>query len=147
MFMQSPKRPGRHARTRQQPDIEPAADGPDRLDGPDAETDSHDTTETQRVICPDCAQSIALLAGEATLPEHALCPSPWDPFGLQVCAGTGRPSADAFRADAATEDVEQEAGLVLTLPQGLDWRMQPFSHAGGPGSRPIRMPQARRNAA
>ena len=42
-----------------------------------------------RVICPDCAQPIALLADEDILPEHALCASPWNPFGLTVCAGTG----------------------------------------------------------
>jgi hypothetical protein len=143
MFMQRPKDQGRLASIRRQPEIEPA---PQRADEPDADFDS-DTFDTCRVMCPDCAQSIALLAEEDTLPEHALCPSSWDPFGLQVCAGTGRPSTDAFSTDASGESQAQEAALLLTLPQGLDWRTQPFSHVGGPGSRPIQVPQALRRAA
>ncbi|GHJ38971.1 hypothetical protein [Streptomyces sp. TS71-3] len=141
--MQSLKRPGRAARTKQQPAIEPAPEGVE----PDSEFDSDDTFETYRVICPDCAQSIALLADEDALPEHALCPSPWDPFGLQVCAGTGRPAADAWSPDASSGDQEPEAPLLLTLPQSLDWRTQPFSHVGGPGSRPMPAPQLRSPAA
>ncbi|WP_255954267.1 hypothetical protein [Streptomyces odontomachi] len=143
--MQSPKYPGRLARTAHQ-DTESAFEA---VHGPDPEgdpADSDDTFDTYRVVCPDCAQSIALLADEDVLPEHALCPSAWDPFGLQVCAGTGRPSVDALAADADGEE-EPEAALLLTLPQGLDWRTQPFSHVGGPGSRPIQVPQIRRPAA
>ncbi|WP_329458830.1 hypothetical protein [Streptomyces sp. NBC_01497] len=96
-----------------------------------------DTFEMYRVICPACAQPIALLADEDSLPEHALCPTRWNPFVLSVCAGTGSAAADARPADATAEAHEQEAGLLLTLPQGLDWRTQPFSHVGGPGSRPV----------
>lgn len=96
-----------------------------------------DTYEMYRVVCPDCAQPIALLADEEILPEHALCPTPWNPFVLTVCAGTGRAATAARPADESPELQEQEAGLLLTLPQGLDWRMQPFSHAGGAGSRPL----------
>ncbi|MCK8681379.1 MULTISPECIES: hypothetical protein [Streptomyces] len=99
---------------------------------------AYDTFEMFRVICPDCAQPIALLADEEVLPEHALCPSPWNPFVLTVCAGTGRAAADARPADHTKEPVEQETALLLTLPQGLDWRTQPFSHVGGPGSRPVK---------
>ncbi|MFF0451501.1 hypothetical protein ACFYT4_34955 [Streptomyces sp. NPDC004609] len=102
------------------------------------ELNEYDTFEMYRVICPDCAQPIALLADEDVLPEHALCPTPWNPFGLTVCAGTGRPASQARPADETMEAQEQEMGLLLTLPQGLDWRMQPFSHVGGPGSRPLR---------
>ncbi|MFE3327088.1 hypothetical protein [Streptomyces sp. NPDC059176] len=108
--------------------------------------DFYDTFEMYRVICPDCAQPIALLADEDVLPEHALCPTPWNPFVLSVCAGTGRPAADARPADETREVQEQDTSLLLTLPQGLDWRMQPFSHVGGPGSRPIRVPVVRRAA-
>ncbi|MFB6819698.1 hypothetical protein ACFCV8_34740 [Streptomyces sp. NPDC056347] len=115
--------------------------------GEDAAFDAYDTFEMYRVICPDCAQPIALLAGEEVLPEHALCPTPWNPFVLTVCSGTGRPAAQARAADDSLDAQEQETGLLLTLPQGLDWRMQPFSHAGGPGSRPLRVPQMRRDAA
>ncbi|HZX38536.1 MAG TPA: hypothetical protein VFF37_09440 [Streptomyces sp.] len=111
------------------------------------ELDAYDTFEMYRVICPDCAQPIALLADEEVLPEHALCPTPWNPFGLTVCAGTGRPASQARPADETLEVQEQDTALLLTLPQGLDWRTQPFSHVGGPGSRPLRAQQMRRDAA
>ncbi|MFK4226058.1 hypothetical protein [Streptomyces sp. NPDC019890] len=111
------------------------------------ELDAYDTFEMYRVICPDCVQPIALLADEDVLPEHALCPTPWNPFGLTVCAGTGRTAAQARPADETLEVQEQDTALLLTLPQGLDWRTQPFSHVGGPGSRPLRVPQLRRHAA
>ncbi|MCX5080385.1 hypothetical protein ACFC18_02800 [Streptomyces sp. NPDC056121] len=146
--MQNVKRPGRPARSRQQPAIEPEPEGVEPEDtGIDA-FDAYDTFEMYRVFCPDCAQPIALLADEDVLPEHALCASPWNPFGLTVCAGTGSAAADARPADDSTEAQEQDAALLLTLPQGLDWRMQPFSHVAGPGSRPLRIPaQVRRTAA
>ncbi|MEV0092734.1 hypothetical protein [Streptomyces sp. NPDC050738] len=112
----------------------------------DTELDAYDTFEMFRVICPDCAQPIALLADEDVLPQHALCASPWNPFGLTACTGTGRPAADAKPADETLEVQEQDTALLLTLPQGLDWRTQPFSHVGGPGSRPMRVPQMRRAA-
>ncbi|MEU8522166.1 hypothetical protein [Streptomyces sp. NBC_01216] len=110
------------------------------------ELDAYDTFEMFRVVCPDCAQPIALLADEDALPEHALCPTPWNPFVLTVCTGTGRAASDARAADESLEPQEQHTALLLTLPQGLDWRKQPFSHVGGPGSRPIRMSQMRRAA-
>lgn len=113
----------------------------------DAASDAYDTFEMYRVICPACAQPIALLADEEVLPEHALCPTPWNPFVLTVCPGTNLPAADARPADESPAPQEQETALLLTLPQGFDWRMRPFSHAGGPGSRPMRFPQARRRAA
>ena len=141
--MQSLKRPGRTAPKRQQPVVEPEPEGVE----PDEESDAYDTFEMYRVICPDCAQPIALLADEEVLPEHALCASPWNPFGLTVCAGTGRAAAEARSADKSEEFQEQGTALLLTLPQGLDWRTQPFSHVGGPGSRPLRVPTMRRDAA
>jgi hypothetical protein len=145
--MQSLKRPGRTTPKRQQPVVEPAPEGvePDALE--DDELDAYDTFEMYRVICPDCAQPIALLADEEVLPEHALCASPWNPFGLTVCAGTGRSAAEARPADETGTPQEQGTALLLTLPQGLDWRTQPFSHVGGPGSRPMRVPVMRRQAA
>ncbi|MFE9561302.1 hypothetical protein ACFYM0_09365 [Streptomyces sp. NPDC006487] len=101
--------------------------------------------EIHHATCPDCGQSIALVADEEFLPEHALCLTPWNPFGLTVCAGTGRPASDAlptlgFGDDERSEELELEPVVHLALPQGLDWRTQPFSHVGGPGSRPVRMP-------
>ncbi|WRZ94143.1 hypothetical protein OHB54_36930 [Streptomyces sp. NBC_01007] len=143
--MQSLKRPGRTAPKRQQSVLEPEGVESDVLDGD--EFDAYDTFEMYRVICPDCAQPIALLADEEVLPEHALCASPWNPFGLTVCSGTGRTTAGARPADETAELQEQDTALLLTLPQGLDWRTQPFSHAGGPGSRPMRVPEMRREAA
>ncbi|MCX4821684.1 hypothetical protein OG883_17685 [Streptomyces sp. NBC_01142] len=107
------------------------------------ELDAYDTFEMYRVICPDCEQPIALLADEDVLPEHALCPTPWNPFGLTVCAGTGRAAGDASPADETLEVQEQDTALLLTLPQGLDWRTQPFSHVGGPGSRPFKVTRMR----
>jgi len=114
-----------------------------------ADTDilsEYDTFEMFRVICPDCAQPIALLADEDVLPEHALCPTPWNPFGLTVCSGTGRDASSARPADESLELQEQDTALLLTLPQGLDWRTQPFSHVGGPGSRPLKVQPLRRAA-
>ncbi|MGW4888806.1 hypothetical protein [Streptomyces murinus] len=144
--MQSVKRPGRSASKRQQPVVEPEPEGVE-LDAFEDELDAYDTLEMYRVICPDCAQPIALLADEEILPEHALCASPWNPFGLTVCAGTGRSATDARPADESVTPQEQDTALLLTLPQGLDWRTQPFSHVGGPGSRPMRVPEMRQRAA
>ncbi|MFF7189209.1 hypothetical protein ACFZAR_29020 [Streptomyces sp. NPDC008222] len=135
--MQSLKRPGRSASKRQQPVVEPEPEGVEPA--VDDEFDAYDTFEMYRVFCPDCAQPIALLADEEVLPEHALCASPWNPFGLTVCSGTGRAAAEARPADESAAPQEQDTALLLTLPQGLDWRMQPFSHVGGPGSRPMRV--------
>ncbi|MDX3071605.1 hypothetical protein ACIP98_06630 [Streptomyces sp. NPDC088354] len=109
-----------------------AADGLDAFD--------EEGYEIFRVHCPDCARPIALLADEDLLPEHALCSSPWNPFGLTVCPGSGRPAADATSADGDDAAEDQDWGQLLTLPDSLDWRTQPFSHVGGPGSQPIRLP-------
>ncbi|MEV4436471.1 hypothetical protein [Streptomyces sp. NPDC049555] len=119
---------------------------PSSLDhaGHDGEGDfgSYDETyEMFRVVCPDCARPIALLADEEVLPEHARCPSPWNPFGLTVCAGSGRSVEEAAPADESLDSQELDAAMLLTLPEGLDWRTQPFSHIGGPGSRPLRVPE------
>ncbi|MER5732419.1 hypothetical protein ABT084_29485 [Streptomyces sp. NPDC002138] len=117
-------------------DFDRDADDPD-YDGADGAFDVH------HAVCPDCGQSIALVADEEFLPEHGLCLSPWNPFGLTVCAGTGRPAADAqAAAESAAADRELDQVVLLTLPQGLDWRTQPFSHVGGPGSRPVQHVQA-----
>ncbi|MEU4037612.1 hypothetical protein [Streptomyces collinus] len=144
--MQSVKRPGRSASKQYQSVVEPEPEGVEP-DAYDADLDAYDTFEMYRVVCPDCAQPIALLADEEVLPEHALCASPWNPFGLTVCAGTGRAAAEARPADETVTPQEQDTALLLTLPQGLDWRTQPFSHVGGPGSRPMRVPAMRGQAA
>lgn len=147
--MQNLKRPGRSARSKQQRSDESAsALVSEGVEPAESEFDAYDTFEMYRVTCPDCAQPIALLADEDVLPEHALCATPWNPFGLTVCAGTGRAAAEAEPADESMEAQEQHTALLLTLPQGLDWRTQPFSHVGGQGSRPRRAAeQDRRSAA
>ncbi|WP_433548608.1 hypothetical protein ACQPZG_28835 [Streptomyces sp. CA-294286] len=142
--MQNLKRTGRTEP--ELPDVADVADVTDIASFPpagDAGDDAYDTFEMYRVVCPDCAQPIALLADEDVLPEHAKCPTPWNPFGLTACAGTGRPAADAKPADESLAVQEQDTALLLTLPQGLDWRTQPFSHVGGPGSRPLKVPRQR----
>ncbi|MEE1938923.1 hypothetical protein V1L54_05760 [Streptomyces sp. TRM 70361] len=106
-------------------------------------TEAYESYEIFRVVCPDCAQPIALLADEETLPEHALCPTPWNPFGLTVCRGSGRSVADAGPDGSADEARGRDAAMLLTLPEGLDWRTQPFSHAGGPGTHPMRVQRGR----
>ncbi|MFJ3931798.1 MULTISPECIES: hypothetical protein [unclassified Streptomyces] len=108
--------------------------------------DPYDTFGTYRVVCPDCAQPIALLEDEDVLPEHGRCATPWNPFGLTLCDGTGRPVGDTRPADDSAARQDQDTAVVLALPQGLDWRTQPFSHVGGPGSRPMRLPGLRRAA-
>ncbi|MGW0533707.1 hypothetical protein [Streptomyces sp. NPDC003032] len=142
--MQNLKRPGRSTRAKQQQVAEPEPEG---VEPADALLDAYDTFEMYRVNCPDCGQPIALLADEDVLPEHALCPNPWNPFGLTVCGGTGRAATDATPTDESMEAQEQDTALLLTLPQGLDWRTKPFSHVGGAGSRPIRVPGQQRPAA
>ncbi len=118
--------------------------------------DDYEGFDIHHAVCPDCGQSIALVADEEYLPQHALCLTPWNPFGLTVCAGTGRPVGDALPTvgmiQQPTGTQELEPVVMLSLPQGLDWRTQPFSHVGGPGSRPVRTasplpPQTRRQHA
>ena len=91
--------------------------------------------EIVRVACPECSRPIALLVDERQLPQHALCPTRWNPFGLTVCAGSGRPAQEAPPV-GGPEASEEDAAVLLTLPEGLDWRTQPFSHARR--ARPLR---------
>ncbi|CAL9375369.1 hypothetical protein SUDANB19_00949 [Streptomyces sp. enrichment culture] len=105
-------------------------DVPDELSGNVFEDEMY---EGLRVKCPDCRQAIAVFAQEEKLPRHGLCASPWDPFGLTVCQGSGRPVEEAAPWDR--EPRERAVSELLTLPEGLDWRTQPFSHAGVPASR------------
>ncbi|WP_225849610.1 hypothetical protein [Streptomyces sp. HPF1205] len=103
-----------------------------------------DLADAVRLSCPECRQPITVLAGEDRFPEHALCPTPWNPFGLTVCGGSGLPVTDALPvADGSRPGPEQDLAALLTLPAGLDWRTQPFSHVGGAGSRPMRVRAAR----
>lgn len=73
-------------------------------------------------------------------------PHPRNPFGLTVCQGSGRPVSEAPETEDTLDAREQDAAMLLTLPESLDWRRQPFSHIGGPGTRPIRVPRMRHSA-
>ncbi|MFI8343709.1 hypothetical protein ACIF8W_27090 [Streptomyces sp. NPDC085639] len=134
----------RAGRTEPEPlELLDSADGSYPDDAADGEyLDEVEGFDIHHAICPDCGQSIALVADEEYLPQHALCLTPWNPFGLTVCAGTGRPASDALPTVGMIQPVEAqelEPVVLSTLPQGLDWRTQPFSHVGGPGSRPVRV--------
>jgi hypothetical protein len=141
--MRALKRPSRGVRTLSVLEDEPGTghihDAADRTATDLEETDEFDDEGYGifRVHCPDCTRPIALLADEQVLPVHALCASPWNPFGLTVCAGSGRAVADGVPL-SEQRDAGQDVAVLLTLPAGLDWRTQPFSHAGGAGPRPYR---------
>ncbi|MBB1256961.1 hypothetical protein [Streptomyces alkaliterrae] len=112
---------------RQHGDSEPR----DAVSGSDVPEDAEfeEALDLHRVRCPECSRPIALFAEEEVLPQHAVCASPWDPFGLTVCAGSGVAVAEAEPAAEPAGEGSDMAAL-LTLPAGLDWRTQPFSHAG-----------------
>lgn len=99
-----------------------------------------------RVTCSHCRKPIALAAQDggaedSALPEHALCPTPWDPFGLTVCPGSGRSvGGDAGAAQEPAERGDGGGVARLTLPEGLDWRLQPFSDP------PVALPSVRQAA-
>ncbi|GAB7185586.1 hypothetical protein ATKI12_5417 [Kitasatospora sp. Ki12] len=90
-----------------------------------------------RVNCPDCRRPIALVADEERLPQHALLPTAWNPFTPAICPGSGTPTDDLAEVETP-EDAEPTAfDTLFKLPNGLDWRTQPFSHAVA--DRPVRM--------
>jgi hypothetical protein len=93
--------------------------------------------DARRVRCPECARPTAVLAGSEVLPVHARCDRPWDPFGLTVCSGSGRPAAEAPPELPVAVEAEW---AVTDLPAGLDWRTQPFSHAFDAAARPVPAP-------
>jgi hypothetical protein len=94
-----------------------------------------------RVACPHCRQPIALAAEAEALPGHALCPTRWNPFGLTVCPGSGRSvTGDAGPAPAPAAPGHGESAARLALPEGLDWRLQPFSDP------PMALPSVRQAA-
>jgi hypothetical protein len=112
-------------------------------DTDDADEAWEDELDMVRVDCPACARPIAVFTDEDRLPEHALCPTPWNPFGLTVCAGSGLPVGEARPLDGVQLAEQQDFGVLSVLPDTLDWRTQPFSHVGGPGSLPFRVPAPR----
>ncbi|MFD8599378.1 hypothetical protein ACFV1L_30685 [Kitasatospora sp. NPDC059646] len=112
--------------TDQRPDVEDEPGAPEPSLGTDP--GAADSWEIVRVHCPACDRPIALIGDEERLPQHAVLPSAWNPFQSAICRGTGAPTADL------PECVEQPAqdgfDNLVALPTALDWRTQPFSHAG-----------------
>ncbi|MFC1411456.1 hypothetical protein ACEZCY_19555 [Streptacidiphilus sp. N1-12] len=98
-----------------------------------------ETWDIQRLRCPDCDRPIALVGDEYLFPQHAVLPTAWHPFSPAVCPGSGRPVDDAEDLEDEPDfDPEPSLEALLALPPELDWRRQPFSHVGGPGSKPVR---------
>jgi hypothetical protein len=126
------------------------ADDIPRIDGADGADDyaadgEDDFSDFVRLTCPDCGRPIAVAGDDVVLPTHAVCPNPWQPFGLTVCAGSGSAITEAGPLEplvVASAPDEFPVGPSV-LPSGLNWRTQPFSHVGGPGSRPIPVPLPR----
>lgn len=62
------------------------------------------------------------------IPVHAVGPAATEPFAARLCPGSERP-ADP-EADAVPEpEPVLSTPPAPTLPPGLDWRAQPFSHS------------------
>jgi hypothetical protein len=116
-----------------------AADSGDP-DFPGLDSGEDETLEIYRLRCPECDRPIALFGDEERFPQHALVRTAWNPFASVVCPGSGQLVDE-------TADLEEDPGFdagpdletLLALPPELDWRMQPFSHVGGPASRPMRL--------
>ncbi|WP_037606146.1 hypothetical protein [Streptacidiphilus rugosus] len=96
-----------------------------------------ETWEITRFLCPDCHRPIAVLDNEERFPQHAVVATPWHPFSAALCQGSGRWLDDAESEEEQGFDPEPSLAEFLTLPAELDWRRQPFSHVGGPGSKPL----------
>jgi hypothetical protein len=110
----------------------------DSVRSPGTDPGEGDTWEITRFRCPDCHRPIAVLEFEDRFPQHAVVSTPWHPFSAALCAGSGRWLDDAPDYDEAPGfDPEPSLADFLTLPPELDWRRQPFSHVGGPGSVPL----------
>ncbi|MEV4616744.1 hypothetical protein AB0K43_29750 [Kitasatospora sp. NPDC049258] len=96
---------------------------------PGADPGEAETWEIVRVHCPSCDRPIALVGDEERLPLHAVLPTAWHPFSPAVCAGSGAPADDLAECDTP-EHGGPDLAALLALPAELDWRTQPFSHAG-----------------
>lgn len=105
-------------------------------DYPGVDPGEMDTWEIVRVHCPECDRPIALVGDEERLPQHAVLPTAWHPFSPALCPGSGAPADDLSECDAIAHTAVPGLEALLALPTALDWRTQPFSHAGGPGSIP-----------
>ncbi|MDI2127774.1 hypothetical protein [Yinghuangia seranimata] len=106
-----------------------------------APDDDHAATVPVRLRCPDCGTVLTSDQGDEppwdsadpylddapVVPVHAAGPDPTDPFGIAVCAGSGR-AADPDKDTVAPPQPAPATPPRTVLPAGLDWRAQPFSH-------------------
>ncbi|MFE2871282.1 hypothetical protein [Embleya sp. NPDC059259] len=86
-----------------------------------------------RRACPQCGVVLVVVGADdaSVVPDHAVCPSARDPFGIRACPGSGAVFADpADRAAVPPPPAVSPPPVVAVLPAGLDWRAQPFSHTG-----------------
>ncbi|WP_190233016.1 hypothetical protein [Streptomyces avicenniae] len=114
--------------------------GPDQVPGEDDEeqlfADEEDAyDDLPRVLCPGCARPVALEEPGGAVPQHAVCPSPFDPFGMAVCPGSGEEADDGVVPLPVTPLAVEPVALAA-LPESLHWRLQPFSHAVRHATRP-----------
>ncbi|MYS83126.1 hypothetical protein [Embleya scabrispora] len=89
-----------------------------------------DRSTGERRACPRCG--VVLVAAGAddasVVPDHAVCPSARDPFGIRACPGSGTAFGDPVDRAADPTSPAPARSVVTVLPAGLDWRAQPFSH-------------------
>ncbi|MFI1580253.1 hypothetical protein [Embleya sp. NPDC020630] len=83
-----------------------------------------------RRACPECGVVLVLdpVADGATVPDHVVCPSVLDPFGIRPCPGSGATVTTPADRPVAGPPPALPKSPIRTLPPGLDWRAQPFSH-------------------
>ena len=124
-------------------ELQPAV--PASADVPGTDPGEGETWDIFRLRCPECDRPIALLGDEERFPQHALLPTAWAPFSPAICSGSGLSVDEADELEDEPDfDPEPSLEALLTLPSELDWRRQPFSHVGGPGSRPVHVAAQRR---
>ncbi|MFE9423239.1 hypothetical protein ACFYNO_09760 [Kitasatospora sp. NPDC006697] len=124
--------PSTEPRTRRAADFEDA-EGDDLVPGPDSaagvEPGETETWDLVRVDCPECHRAIALVGDEEQLPQHAVLRQAWHPFSPALCPGSGVPTEELALVEPEAGKPADALAALLTLPAGLDWRTQPFSHS------------------
>jgi hypothetical protein len=125
--------------------LEPSGPDPDFDEDEQSLLADEDDEDAVRVVCPACSRPIALAGDDEALPPHGVCPTPWDPFGVTLCPGSGRAAPEGV-VPMPVLRAAGESPVPSVLPEGLHWRFQPFSHVSGPGVRPASAPELRRAA-
>lgn len=105
---------------------------PDFAD-PDVEPDDRDPAapHTEHAAGVQAAPGGRVEEADAStpIPVHALDPAPAAPFTVVTCPGSGR-GADPRTGDVPETKPDPAPAPATTLPPGLHWRSQPFSHRG-----------------